>query len=66
MLSGFLSHFSFQNAALSRAVYVAIGIKMDGCKEVLGLWTSANDWAKFWLQVLTKLRNRGMQDVFIM
>ena len=50
----------------NRAVYVAIGIKMDGCKEVLGLWTSANEGAKFWLQVLTELRNRGVQDVFIM
>src|SRR5947209_14326871 len=50
----------------NRAVYVAIGIKMDGCKEVLGVWTSANEGAKFWLQVLTELRNRGVQDVFIM
>lgn len=50
----------------NRAVYVAIGIKMDGCKDVLGLWTSANEGAKFWLQVLTDLRNRGVQDVFIM
>ena len=50
----------------NRAVYLAIGIKMDGCKEVLGMWTSANEGAKFWLQVLTDLRNRGVQDVFIM
>jgi putative transposase len=49
----------------NRAVYVAIGIKLDGCKEVLGLWTSANEGAKFWLQVLTEMRNRGLQDVFI-
>lgn len=50
----------------NRAVHVAIGIKLDGCKEVLGLWTSANEGAKFWLQVLTELRNRGVEDVFIM
>lgn len=49
----------------SRAVYVAIGITMEGHKEVLGLWTSANEGAKFWLQVLTELRNRGLQDIFI-
>jgi putative transposase len=49
----------------NRAVYVAIGIDMTGRKEVLGLWTSANEGAKFWLQVLTDLRNRGVRDVFI-
>lgn len=49
----------------NRAVYVAIGITLEGQKEVLGLWTSANEGAKFWLQVLTELRNRGLQDIFI-
>jgi putative transposase len=49
----------------NRAVYVAIGIDLEGRKDVLGLWTSANEGAKFWLQVLTELRNRGMKDVFI-
>jgi len=49
----------------NRAVYVAIGIDMEGRKEVLGLWTSANEGAKFWLGVLTELRNRGVKDVFV-
>jgi putative transposase len=49
----------------NRAVYVAIGITMEGQKEVLGLWTSANEGAKFWLQVLTELNNRGVKDIFI-
>ncbi|HEY4354168.1 MAG TPA: IS256 family transposase, partial [Acidobacteriaceae bacterium] len=49
----------------NRAVYVAIGVNLEGCKEVLGLWTSANEGAKFWLQVLTELHNRGVQDIFI-
>ena len=49
----------------NRAFYVAIGVKMDGTKEVLGLWASANEGAKFWLQVLTDLRNRGVEDLFI-
>jgi putative transposase len=49
----------------NRAVYVALGITLEGQKEVLGLWTSANEGAKFWLQVLTELRNRGLQDIFI-
>ena len=49
----------------NRAVYVAVGITMEGGKEVLGLWTSANEGAKFWLQVLTELSNRGVKDIFI-
>jgi transposase-like protein len=48
----------------NRAVYVAIGIDMQSHKDVLGLWTSAHEGAKFWLQVLTELRNRGIQDIF--
>ena len=49
----------------NRAVYVAIGVNLEGYKDVLGLWTSANEGAKFWLQVLTELKNRGVQDIFI-
>jgi putative transposase len=49
----------------NRAVYVAIGVNIEGGKEVLGLWVSANEGAKFWLQVLTEIRNRGVQDMFI-
>lgn len=49
----------------NRAVYVAIGVTMEGRKEVLGLWTSANEGAKFWLTILTELRNRGVKDIFI-
>src|SRR5215813_9754486 len=49
----------------NRAVYVAIAITMEGHKEVLGLWTSAHEGAKFWLGVLTELRTRGVEDIFI-
>jgi putative transposase len=49
----------------NRAVYVAIGIDLQGHKDVLGLWTSATEGAKFWLQVLTELKNRGVKDIFI-
>jgi putative transposase len=49
----------------NRAVYVAIGIKVDGRKEVLGLWSSANEGAKFWLNVLTELKNRGVRDIYL-
>ncbi len=50
----------------NRAVHVAIGLRLDGSKEVLGMWTTSQEGAKFWLQVLTEIRNRGVQDVFIM
>jgi len=49
----------------NRAVYVAIGVSLSGQKEVLGLWSSANEGAKFWLQVLTEMQNRGLKDIFI-
>jgi len=49
----------------NRAVYVAIGIDLEGRKEVLGLWTSGNEGAKFWLGVLTELKNRGVKDILI-
>jgi putative transposase len=49
----------------NRAVYVAMGVDLEGRKEVLGLWTSANEGAKFWLAVLTELKNRGLRDVLI-
>ncbi len=49
----------------AKAVYLAIGITMAGEKEVLGLWLAQTEGAKFWLQVVTELKNRGVQDIFI-
>jgi len=49
----------------NRAVYVALGITLEGKKDVLGLWTSAAEGAKFWLSVLTELRNRGVRDIYL-
>lgn len=48
-----------------KAVYLAIGVTIAGEKEVLGLWLAQNEGAKFWLQVVTELRNRGVQDILI-
>jgi putative transposase len=48
-----------------KAVYLAIGINLNGEKEVLGLWIAQTEGAKFWLQVVTELKNRGIQDIFI-
>ena len=50
---------------LNKAIHVAIGVYLEGHKEVLGLWTAQNEGAKFWLQVLTELQNRGVKDIFI-
>ena len=50
---------------INKAVYLAIGVNMDGIKEVLGMWTSENEGAKFWLQVVTELKNRGVKEIFI-
>ena len=54
-----------QGRVKSRAVCIAAGITLDGRMEVLGLWTSANEGAEFWFQVLTELQNRGVDDIFI-
>ncbi|HEY0348634.1 MAG TPA: IS256 family transposase, partial [Pyrinomonadaceae bacterium] len=49
----------------NKAIYLAIGVTMEGLKEVLGLWIAQTEGAKFWLQVVTELKNRGVTDIFI-
>src|SRR5262249_5852572 len=49
----------------NKAIYVVLGVNLEGQKEVLGLWVAQTEGAKFWLQVLTELKNRGVQDIFI-
>src|SRR6202142_3973874 len=49
----------------NKAIYVVLGVDLEGQKEVLGLWAAQNEGAKFWLQVLTELQNRGVKDIFI-
>ena len=49
----------------NRAVFVAIGVDEEGQKDVLGLWSAASEGAKFWLSVMTELKNRGLKDVYI-
>src|SRR6266699_987043 len=49
----------------NKAIYLAIGLTMEGMKEVLGLWIAQTEGAKFWLQVVTELKNRGVSDIFI-
>lgn len=49
----------------NRAVYLAIGMRCSGHKEILGIWIEQTEGAKFWLRVMTELRNRGTQDILI-
>jgi len=50
---------------INKSIYIALGINLDGAKEVLGLWLSETEGAKFWLNVLTELQTRGLEDIFI-
>ena len=54
-----------EGAVRVKAVYLALGINLAGEKEILGLWIAQSEGAKFWLQVVTELRNRGVQDIFV-
>jgi putative transposase len=49
----------------NQAVYLALGVNMDGYKELMGLWVGESEGSKFWLNVLTELKNRGVQDILI-
>lgn len=50
---------------INKAFYLALGVNLDGQKELLGIWISQNEGAKFWLNVLTELKNRGVEDILI-
>ncbi len=52
-------------AVRAKAVYLALGINLSGEKELLGIWIAQTEGAKFWLQVVTELKNRGVADIFI-
>ncbi|RZN46493.1 IS256 family transposase [Escherichia sp. E13S3] len=52
-------------SVINKAVFLALGINTEGRKELLGMWLAENEGAKFWLNVLTELKNRGLQDILI-
>jgi putative transposase len=54
-----------QGRVVNKAIYLVFGITLSGMKEVLGIWAAENEGAKFWMQILTELKNRGVSDVFI-
>ena len=53
------------NKVINKAFYLALGVNIEGQKELLGIWISQNEGAKFWLGVLTEIKNRGVEDIFI-
>ena len=53
------------NTVINKAVFLALGVNAEGQKDLLGLWMAENEGAKFWLSVLTELKNRGVQDILI-
>lgn len=54
-----------QGTVQNKSVYLALGVNMDGHKEALGLWIEGTEGAKFWLKVITELKNRGVEDILI-
>ena len=58
-------HVRSEGQIIKKAVYIAIGINMDGQKEVLGMWVGENESAKFWLSVLNSIKARGVEDILI-
>jgi putative transposase len=63
---GIVVHVRGANGRVSQhTVYVALGVNLHGHKELIGLWLSENEGAKFWLSCLTDLKNRGLTDIFI-
>ena len=65
-IDGFVAKCRLDGAVSNRCVYVIYGINMEGMKDVLGLYLGENEGAKYWLHVLTELRNRGLQDIFML
>lgn len=50
---------------INKAIHLALGVNLAGTKELLGMWMTQNESAKFWLSILTELQNRGLKDIFI-
>ena len=64
-LDGLVVKIRNEGSVQNRTVYLAIGVNLEGKKEVLGLWMSGSEGAKFWLHVVTELKNRGLEDILI-
>ena len=54
-----------EGRVINKAVHLALGVNLEGKKELLGIWMTSNESSKFWLSVMTELQNRGVKDIFI-
>ncbi|XVN41405.1 MAG: IS256 family transposase [Rickettsia endosymbiont of Argas persicus] len=50
---------------INKAVYLSVGVNLEGKKELLGIWIGKNEGAKFWLQIVTELKNRGVEQIYV-
>ncbi|EOX0285753.1 transposase [Escherichia coli] len=57
--------YSSDHRSRKKSVFLALGINIEGQKELLGMWLAENEGGKFWLNVLTELKNRGLNDILI-
>jgi len=65
-IDGFVAKCRLDGTVSNRCVYIVYGINIEGVKEVLGLYLGENEGAKYWLHVLTELKNRGLEDIFLL
>ena len=64
-LDAILYHVKDEGQVVKKAVYIAIGIRLDGMKEVMGMYIGGNESAKYWLGVLNDFKARGVQDILV-
>jgi transposase-like protein len=64
-MDGIYFHVRSEGQIIKKAVYIAIGIRIDGIREVLGMWVGENESAKYWLGILNSMKNRGVEDILI-
>ncbi len=65
LLDGIHFHIKDGGRIVNKCAYTVLGINKDGMKELLGIWIGENEGAKFWMQVLTEIKNRGVEDVIV-
>ena len=53
------------NIVINKAVYLAIAVNIEGKKELLGIWIGKNEGSKFWMQIITELKNRGVEQIYV-
>jgi putative transposase len=64
-LDALVAKVRHEGRVINKAIHLALGVNLEGKKELLGMWITQNESSKFWLSVMTELQNRGVQDIFI-